>query len=83
MLKIDMKFLSRSPKKTKSGRILRSIINLAEDLGFVSLIEGVETEGQYTLLSGMGCMLIQGFFIGEPMDTESFELFLILNISRE
>ncbi len=76
VLKIDMIFLSRSAEEAKTERILRSIISLADDLGFVSVIEGVETEEQYRLLAGMGCKLFQGYYIARPMDLESFEGFL-------
>lgn len=76
VLKIDMKFLSRSAEEAKTKRILRGIVSLAEDLGFVSVIEGVETEEQYQLLADMGCRLFQGYYIAKPMDMESFGLFL-------
>ena len=76
VLKIDMKFLSRSAEEAKTKRILQSIVSLAEDLGYVSVIEGVETEEQYRLLADMGCRLFQGYYIAKPMDAESFETFL-------
>ena len=76
VLKIDMKFLSRSTEETKTRRILQGIVDLAEDLGFISLIEGVETEEQYQMLADMGCMLFQGYFIARPMDTGGFEAFV-------
>lgn len=76
VLKIDMKFLSRSTEETKTRRILQGIVDLAEDLGFISLIEGVETEEQYQMLADMGCMLFQGYFIARPMDPGEFETFV-------
>ena len=75
-LKIDMKFLSSSTEEMKTRRILLGIIDLAADLGFVSIIEGVETEDQYTLLSNMGCRLFQGYYIAKPMSVDAFEDFL-------
>ena len=76
VLKIDMKFLSHSSEEIKTRRILLGIIDLAADLGFVSVIEGVETEDQYTLLSNMGCRLFQGYYIARPMVADDFEIFL-------
>ena len=76
VLKIDMKFLSRSTEETKTRRILQGIVDLAEDLGFISLIEGVETEEQYQMLADMGCMLFQGYFIARPMDPGEFKTFV-------
>ena len=76
VLKIDMKFLSRSDEEKKTRRILKGIVNLSEDLGYTSLIEGVETEEQYKLMADMGCMLFQGYYIAQPMDAGTFETFL-------
>ena len=76
VLKIDMKFLSRSPEEAKTRRILKGIVSLAEDLGLVTVIEGVETEEQHRLLAEMGCRMFQGYYIAKPMDRAAFERFL-------
>jgi len=76
VLKIDMKFLSRSDEEKKTRRILKGIVNLSEDLGYTSLIEGVETEEQYKLMADMGCQLFQGYYIARPMDTGAFEAYI-------
>lgn len=76
VLKIDMKFLGHSEEEKKTRRILQGIINLSEDLGYTSLIEGVETEEQYHLMADMGCQLFQGYYIARPMDAKAFETFL-------
>lgn len=76
VLKIDMKFLSRSEEKMKTRRILNGIVSMAEDLGLESIIEGVETEQQYKMLATMGCRLFQGYYIAKPMNRSEFELFL-------
>ena len=76
VLKIDMKFLSRGAEERKTRRILQGIVNLAEDLGYVSVIEGVETEEQYHLLADMGCRLFQGYYIAKPMDAGAFDGFI-------
>ena len=76
VLKIDMKFLSGGSEDERSKRILRSVVQLAEDLGLESIIEGVETEEQYRTLADMGCKLFQGFYIARPMSPDAFELFL-------
>ena len=52
-------------------------MNMTRDLGILSLTEGVETEDQYRMLSGMGCRLFQGYYFAKPLPVESFEtLFL-------
>ena len=73
VLKIDMKFLSKSKDDGKAQTILQNIINLSDDLGIDSLTEGVETESQYKMLNEMGCKLFQGYYFAKPMSLEEFE----------
>jgi EAL domain-containing protein (putative c-di-GMP-specific phosphodiesterase class I) len=73
VLKIDMKFLSKSKDDGKAHIILQNIINLSEDLGIDSLTEGVETESQFKTLNEMGCKLFQGYYFAKPMSVEEFE----------
>ena len=67
VLKIDMKFLSKSKDDGKAQTILQNIINLSEDLGIDSLTEGVEAEDQFNTLNDMGCKLFQGYYFAKPM----------------
>ena len=76
VLKIDMRFLSKGGDPKKARRILSSIVQLAEDLGMGSVIEGVETGEQYRMLAEMGCRMFQGYFIARPMPRQDFESFL-------
>ena len=75
VLKIDMKFLSKTTDDMKARTILQNIINLSEDLGIFSLTEGVETHTQHRMLSEMGCKLFQGFFFAKPLPITEFEDF--------
>ena len=75
VLKVDMKFLSGTKEGRKSNMILRSIMQLAEELGIASLTEGVETKQQYHDLCEMGCRLFQGYYFAKPMPLEDFEAF--------
>ncbi|MCR5592189.1 MAG: EAL domain-containing protein [Saccharofermentans sp.] len=73
VLKIDMMFLKDSEKNPRSNTIIQNIINMSEDLGIVSLTEGVETFEQYQKLAGMGCKLFQGYYFSKPVPVEDFE----------
>lgn len=73
VLKIDMKFLGKSDDEQRADTIVNSIINLSRELGITSLTEGVETEGQYSGLSDMGCKLFQGYYFSKPVPVEEFE----------
>ena len=73
VLKIDMKFLSKSKDNVKAETILRNVLRLSSDLGLFSLTEGVETEEQYKKLSEMGCNLFQGYYFAKPMSVTDYE----------
>ena len=73
VLKIDMKFLSRTEDVSRAQTIVRNIINLSMDLGISALTEGVETENQYKILSEMGCAMFQGFYFSKPIPVDEFE----------
>lgn len=73
VLKIDMKFLSKTGDAEKARTIVRNILNLSRELGIASLTEGVETQQQYETLSAMGCILFQGYYFAKPLPVEEFE----------
>ena len=72
-----MEFLRNSNEDEKSKIILKNILNLTEDLGLISLTEGVETEKQFKMLSEMGCKLFQGYYFSKPMTVKEFEDYLV------
>ena len=76
LIKVDMEFLRNSNEDEKSKIILKNILNLTEDLGLISLTEGVETEKQFKMLSEMGCKLFQGYYFSKPMTVKEFEDYL-------
>lgn len=45
---------------------------MARALGLITLAEGVETEEQAELLAAMDCDAAQGFYLGRPVDAETF-----------
>lgn len=73
LLKIDMTFLNESRDDQKAHTILHNIISLSDELGISTLTEGVETQNQYRMLSGMGCSLFQGYYFAKPMPVDEFE----------
>ena len=75
VLKIDMKFLSRSKDENKSQKIIQNIIKLSNDLNIASLTEGVESEKQFRMLTDMSCNLFQGYYFAKPMPVDEFEKF--------
>ena len=80
VLKVDMVFLRQSKEDIKTRKILHNIMNMSNDLGIVSLTEGVETQDQYRMLNDMGCKLFQGFYFAKPMPLAEFEKYAYDNL---
>jgi EAL domain-containing protein (putative c-di-GMP-specific phosphodiesterase class I) len=50
--------------------IVRAIIDMAHNLQFTVVAEGVETDAQAALLRHNGCELAQGYFFGRPIPAD-------------
>ncbi len=75
LIKIDMAFLrkTKDSKMEKAMVIVHHVIRMLNELGLVSLTEGVEEEKQFSQLSSMGCSLFQGYYFSKPMPVKEFE----------
>lgn len=71
-LKIDRSFVRDSLDSKRGTALVRSIIQLGLDLGFVVLAEGIETPAQHALLTECGCHEFQGYLFGRPMPADGF-----------
>jgi PAS domain S-box-containing protein/diguanylate cyclase (GGDEF)-like protein len=72
VLKVDRSFVSDVTAAAESASVTRSIINLAHGLQIKVLAEGVETEGQLSMLVVNGCDQIQGFFFSKAVSPDDF-----------
>jgi diguanylate cyclase (GGDEF)-like protein/PAS domain S-box-containing protein len=72
-LKIDRSFVSKMGDGGENSEIVSTIISLAHNLGLDVVAEGVETDGQFCQLAKLGCDLVQGYYIGKPMDPSATE----------
>jgi EAL domain-containing protein (putative c-di-GMP-specific phosphodiesterase class I) len=70
-LKIDRSFISVLDKDNLE--IVRTILNLAENLGMDVVAEGVETQEQMSLLRNLSCQSGQGYFFSKPMTVAEAE----------
>ena len=66
-IKIDQSFVRTSNKGSRPV-ILRSIIEMAHDLGMQIVAEGAESESDAVELYQMGCDYGQVYAFGEPMN---------------
>ena len=67
VLKLDMEFLKGFEKNQKSKPLIKSVIDMANQIGMRTLAEGVETKDQSSFLKTIRCERLQGFLYGKPM----------------
>lgn len=75
-LKIDKGFTDNITDSDENRNIVKMIIQLAKELNFSTITEGVETEKQKLLLTQLGCNEIQGYLVSKPLPAEAITLFL-------
>ena len=66
-VKIDRLFVSDAVHARDSRVIIQSVVDLAHALGLSSTAEGVETIEQLRLVRELGCDLVQGYLLSEPL----------------
>ena len=66
LIKIDMEFMRHSSDSGKNLIIVSNIINMANQMGVLTLVEGVENEDHMGILRAMGCDKLQGFLFSKP-----------------
>jgi diguanylate cyclase (GGDEF)-like protein len=72
-LKIDRLFITGMLQDSRSEAIVRSIIDLARNLGLTVVAEGIETEAVMKQLTDLGCQTGQGYFIARPQPADALE----------
>jgi len=65
-LKIDRAFIVNLEKDSSSKEIVRAICALGKALELTIIAEGVETQGQFQILTEIGCDKAQGYLFGRP-----------------
>ena len=71
LLKFDTRFvrdLDRAPESKR--RLLKSLVDIARDLGVQPLAEGVETPGEADVCMSLGFTHAQGYHFGRPVPIE-------------
>ncbi len=63
-------------KTDRARKIIKSIIELAGNLGMEHVVEGVETAEELRELRSVGATQVQGYFFGKPMPAEDIDGFL-------
>ena len=65
-IKIDRSFIMRLGETEEAAVIVRSIIDLAHNLGLLVAAEGVETAEQLAIARDYTCDQVQGYLLGRP-----------------
>lgn len=74
LVKIDHAFVSEIGTD-RGERLVRTIIDIAHDLGLEVVAEGIETPAQMAFLRRAGCDYGQGFLIARPMPADELPAF--------
>lgn len=82
-LKIDRSFVANVTSSANAVSICVAVISLARSLNLKVVAEGVETEEQFELLTGVhGCEYVQGYLIGYPLIASEFEVLFNAAVNR-
>jgi len=69
-LKIDKAFILELANNREDQVMVKTMVDLARNLGLETVAEGVEDEDSLTLLKAMGCTYAQGYHISRPMPVQ-------------
>ena len=71
-LKIDRSFTVDCMRDARTLTIVKSVIEMAHNLGLTVTAEGIETAEQQGWMHHLGCDSAQGYFFARPMPAEDF-----------
>jgi EAL domain-containing protein (putative c-di-GMP-specific phosphodiesterase class I) len=75
-LKIDRGFVAGMATSATDWEIVRATIQLAHNLGLSAVAEGVEDEPAWQALCGLGCEMVQGYYLARPLPPGDLHAFL-------
>lgn len=73
VIKLDRSFLLNQEDRVRQVMIMKSIVDLADNLGAQIVCEGVETEEDVELMREIGARVAQGYRYAKPVPEEEFE----------
>jgi EAL domain-containing protein (putative c-di-GMP-specific phosphodiesterase class I)/ActR/RegA family two-component response regulator len=71
-VKIDRSFVMAASNSEKHRMMIKHTVEVARLSGLKVVAEGVETQAEMDLVASLGCDMIQGFHVAEPMDGREF-----------
>lgn len=76
IIKIDQSFVKWMHIDDQSEILVKSIINLAHNLGLKVVAEGTDDESHIALLKSFGCDYAQGYYFSKPLNSDDAETFM-------
>jgi diguanylate cyclase (GGDEF)-like protein/PAS domain S-box-containing protein len=67
-VKIDRSFVADAEDSSYHRVVIEATLRVARTLGMASVAEGIETDGQASLMLALGCQLGQGYRFSQPLD---------------
>jgi EAL domain-containing protein (putative c-di-GMP-specific phosphodiesterase class I) len=71
IIKIDKTFVDQVDTDADDVALVDAVVGLGQALRLQTVAEGIETDGQWTMLRQIGCDLGQGYLFGRPGDAAS------------
>lgn len=81
-VKIDRSFVAHLENNATDVTVARGIVTLGHALGLKIIAEGVETEGQATILKAMDCDIGQGYLFAKPLTAAAAPGWIARHTSR-
>lgn len=75
-LKVDKSYVFNMTRVNDDLVIVRTLIELAHNLGLQVVAEGVEDQETWDALAGLGCEISQGFYMSRPLCAADFSAWL-------
>jgi len=76
VLKIDRSFVTGLDQGRGGRAIVAGVLGLARSLGLQTVVEGVETEAEASILVGLGCRRAQGYLVAPALPADEFAALL-------
>ena len=76
VLKVDRAFIRGLETQQEKADIVRTVNDLAGQLGLEVIAEGIEREEQLDVIRSLRCGYVQGFLLARPLDGEQTEALL-------
>ncbi len=77
IVKIDRSFMAALESIERDQILVRAMIDMAHDLKYRVVAEGVETQEAYDFLAEAGCDEVQGYHISRPLTANDFRDWLV------